>query len=306
VAFSLVTWNMKSIGSSAEQVREMACTGLSGFQWKEMITDIDVRANAITFQTGNVFYEILFSAINKNLIWINYLYFGFSVLTLVFGTISISCASQLSYWMNDLQTDTKKSYFAFRFRHYESMLFASFLGSVYCWALSLMCSSAVKYETRWYFSFSWAALGLVLMTWSIWWIDRTAAQFRSVTLSDPFQAQKEAVVTHLQRIWRRKRKLRSKQESGATLLRTAEADAESTRELRRMMSELSQKQSRVRNEMMKHVKQYKKQTKALEYQYTALQQFASHGKASLTKPLDIPCELAGHGGNHHNGDGAEL
>ena len=106
----------------------MACTGLSGFQWKEMITDIDVRANAITFQTGNVFYEILFSAINKNLIWINYLYFGFSVLTLVFGTISISCASQLSYWMNDLQTDTKKSYFAFRFRHYESMLFASFLG----------------------------------------------------------------------------------------------------------------------------------------------------------------------------------
>merc|ERR1712151_1369368 len=47
--------------------------------------DAEVRVGAATFQTGNVFYEVLFTVINEEHVLRNYWYLGFSVMTLCLG-----------------------------------------------------------------------------------------------------------------------------------------------------------------------------------------------------------------------------
>lgn len=183
--------------------------------------DINTRADATSFQTGNVFYEVLFSAINKDFSWASYLYFGFSVLTLVCGTIGVSFATQLSRAINGLETDEQKSYFAYTFRDYESKLAFVFVMSLYFWLFALAFSSTVKYDSRWYISSSWSFVGLVLVTHSIVYMEKVRKLFRKVSLVDPFLEEKERLCIDMQRIWRAKKVVRSKREQRQKLIKNA-------------------------------------------------------------------------------------
>merc|ERR1711982_221595 len=92
VAVSAIVVQSGSISEASRKTRAMTEVSSSSYQWKELLTDINARADAMTFQTGNVFYEILFAVVNERLPSATYLYFGLSVLTFVCGIIAISGA----------------------------------------------------------------------------------------------------------------------------------------------------------------------------------------------------------------------
>merc|ERR1719291_1676058 len=79
VAIVVVLKQVKAVATSAAEVSSMKQSARTGMQWKELMKDINERADATSFQTGNVFYEVLFSPISNNLPWASYLYFGFSI-----------------------------------------------------------------------------------------------------------------------------------------------------------------------------------------------------------------------------------
>jgi hypothetical protein len=133
-------WQLKTVSSSAKHVSDATETELneeaaasghraSHYKWRELVTDINIRADATTFQAGNVFYEILFSAISLKSSAANYAYFGLSVLTLAFGTVSIATATQLSYWIAELPA-SKKALFAVRAIGHQNLLSALYIMSL--------------------------------------------------------------------------------------------------------------------------------------------------------------------------------
>ena len=150
----------------------------SRFHYDELVLELNQRADATTFQAGNVFYEILFGQVNLDNMSISYAYFGLSVVTLVCATVSIACASLISYWINHLPTHHKKAHFAYTFRKYEKLLTVAFVLSIYAWLFAMFCSSGVKYDQVWYISASWSGVGFLVMTWSVCYIRQHQAQYR--------------------------------------------------------------------------------------------------------------------------------
>merc|ERR1712039_454971 len=64
------------------------CARSHSSSWELFQKSLDIRADAIIFQTGNVFYECLFSALGANR-FADYAYFGFSVMALIIGCCAI-------------------------------------------------------------------------------------------------------------------------------------------------------------------------------------------------------------------------
>lgn len=112
--------------------------------WKTRQKELGIRADAMTFQTGNVFYEILFSAINFQDIGANYMYFGFSVLTLMIGTVGLSVSTLLSYW-GDSMPNEYQGRWARRSKVYQRFLERSYVASLYAWMFAMFFSTSVKY-----------------------------------------------------------------------------------------------------------------------------------------------------------------
>eukprot|EP00931_Biecheleriopsis_adriatica_P065249 TRINITY_DN39839_c0_g1_i1.p1 TRINITY_DN39839_c0_g1~~TRINITY_DN39839_c0_g1_i1.p1 ORF type:complete len:957 (+),score=106.02 TRINITY_DN39839_c0_g1_i1:46-2916(+) len=122
-------------------------------------------ADAAVFQTGNVFYEILFSALGmKNVA--DYAYFAFSVLTLTLGAITIAVASTLLVWGNELQIQSLGLAEVFVSDTWQTQRILNWLymGSLYSWLFAMLFSSAVKYPSLWFVSAAWSSLGIVVVT----------------------------------------------------------------------------------------------------------------------------------------------
>ena len=100
------------------------------FIYIQLITDVNIRADSTAFACGNVFYEILFSAIALDSEVANYAYFALSVVTLVLGSVSIATASQLSYWITDMPHG-KRSHFAVNALKHQRLLSGLYIGSLY-------------------------------------------------------------------------------------------------------------------------------------------------------------------------------
>lgn len=125
---------------------------------------LDLCADATVFQTGNVFFEILFSAVGQ-FSSSNYFYFVLSVLTLTMGCVVIITAALLSTWCTTircLHTSKMGPWLdkTLRFRRYLHTLYAA---SLISWQCSLFWSSSVKYPSLYYISAIWSIIGLTLI-----------------------------------------------------------------------------------------------------------------------------------------------
>lgn len=129
--------------------------------------DVEIRTGAVTFQTGNVFYEVLFTTIAPDHLFRNVWYLGFSVLTLALGTVAVVIGGTVIFWLEDYPTKRLKSSFAKNIQPSMTMLFWLHIGSLYTWLLAMMTSSAVKYsdmegDNFWYFSVSTSSVALAI------------------------------------------------------------------------------------------------------------------------------------------------
>jgi len=159
------------------------------FRCRRFIRTLDVRANSTIFQAGNIFYEILLSGINDQdgYRWINLAYFGCSVLSFVFGTIGICFCNQFNYWVQQMKSSRRKTYYAFLFRSSESHLLFAYIGSIYCWLMATLFASGVKDPDVWYFSTAWASFGLLVITASIYHLHMLGAHFVAQDAWEPEQ-----------------------------------------------------------------------------------------------------------------------
>jgi len=126
-----------------------------------------IRASALTFQTGNVFYEVLFTVINPDG-WIQDVwYLVFSVLTLCLGSIGILMGSAVVFWLDHMPTRSMKNTLAFHLRPMVRTMLYLHIGSLITWLVAMVASSSVKYPRHWYFSAVLAipALAAILITW---------------------------------------------------------------------------------------------------------------------------------------------
>jgi hypothetical protein len=143
-------WQVRTVSRSAQRVHDRTEEELSSeeggrglsthYKWRELVTDVSIRADATAFQAGNVFYEILFSAISLKSSAANYAYFTLSVLTLVLGSVSIATATQLSFWIAELPA-AKKALFAVRAIPHQVRKAPSWLRSWANFSLSKLCSN---------------------------------------------------------------------------------------------------------------------------------------------------------------------
>eukprot|EP00927_Polykrikos_kofoidii_P009160 TRINITY_DN13801_c0_g2_i1.p1 TRINITY_DN13801_c0_g2~~TRINITY_DN13801_c0_g2_i1.p1 ORF type:complete len:1053 (-),score=157.67 TRINITY_DN13801_c0_g2_i1:381-3539(-) len=137
--------------------------------YEDVKEDSEIRTASVLFQTGNVFYEVLFTVINPDRPFPNIVYLVFSVMTLALGCIALVIGGNISIWMDDLATKTAKSIFATEVQPCVNLLFRLYHFSLICWLMAMMASSAVKYPHHWYFSFttSIAAIVLIHSSWVI-------------------------------------------------------------------------------------------------------------------------------------------
>jgi len=80
--------------------------------FKDIMEDISIPMTACTFQTGNVFYEVVFTVVNPDAVAVNVIYLGMSLVTLCFGTLTIVCCQTILFWILDFQDDEGKERFA--------------------------------------------------------------------------------------------------------------------------------------------------------------------------------------------------
>ena len=124
--------------------------------------DVELRLAALTFQTGNVFYEVLFTVINPDEPLINFMYLGFSVLTLVLGSLALVLGSSILFWISDFEERSNAISFASHMTPCINSLGRLYFSSLITWLLAMTVSSSVKYPEHWYFSFSTASFSLVV------------------------------------------------------------------------------------------------------------------------------------------------
>eukprot|EP00927_Polykrikos_kofoidii_P009158 TRINITY_DN13801_c0_g1_i1.p1 TRINITY_DN13801_c0_g1~~TRINITY_DN13801_c0_g1_i1.p1 ORF type:complete len:802 (-),score=134.24 TRINITY_DN13801_c0_g1_i1:320-2725(-) len=133
--------------------------------FEDVKEDSEIRTASVLFQTGNVFYEVLFTVINPNPdhLFANLVYLVFSVITLALGCIALVIGGNISIWMDDFATKTAKSTFAHEVQPCVNLLFLLYHFSLICWLIAMMASSAVKYPHYWYFSFSTSVAAIILI-----------------------------------------------------------------------------------------------------------------------------------------------
>jgi len=122
-------------------------------------------SNAMTFQTGNVFYEILFSAIGMNES-LDYLYFGLSAVTLVLGCVGLVAASILLFWGNAVRASCRQhlvTQWLDETWHLQGCLKCVYTTSLLTWEGAMLFSSSVKYPKLWYASAGWSGFGILLV-----------------------------------------------------------------------------------------------------------------------------------------------
>ncbi len=193
IALAAFLVQMVNITGTAQRVHDAAISVSVVYKWRELVTDVNIRADSTAFACGNVFYEILFSAVSLDSEGANYAYFGLSVMTLVLGAVSISTATQISYWINDMP-HSKRSQFAVLALGHQSLLSGLYIGSQYFWLGSMFFSSRVKYpQSMWWPSAYWAAAGIAIISFG--WISaaRITAAHRSWDLTVDKSADKEAI-----------------------------------------------------------------------------------------------------------------
>jgi len=162
----------ESTGASSAQTESTDASSAQGepreentLSWEVYSSALNSIANDIAFQTGNVFYEILFSEVGKYQA-ADYLYFGLSALTLVLGCIGLAAASLLLFWGNAVRS-SGRDHLVTQWVHDTWPLQRSLkrirIMSLISWECSMLFSSAVKYPKLWFASFGWSALGLALL-----------------------------------------------------------------------------------------------------------------------------------------------
>mmetsp|Transcript_27341 Transcript_27341/g.36899 ORF Transcript_27341/g.36899 Transcript_27341/m.36899 type:complete len:155 (+) Transcript_27341:2-466(+) len=118
---------------------------------------------AATFQTGNVFYEVVFTVINPERSAESAVYLGFSLLTLGLGSVTIVFCQCIIFWMNDFPTSAGKRVFAAKIRPIVEKLFNLYYVSLLSWLVAMLASSSVKYPKEWYFSLVTCSCGLAVI-----------------------------------------------------------------------------------------------------------------------------------------------
>jgi len=145
-------------------------TGSGGISFQDHQASFNLIADATTFQTGNVFYEILFSAISMFDLG-NYGYFTLSVITLIIGTLVLVQVTLLTTWSTAIRSRCSKhavKRWLLRTGGRRSSLSFLYTASLITWQCSMLFSSYVKYQTMNndylpYLSTIWSVIGLTMM-----------------------------------------------------------------------------------------------------------------------------------------------
>merc|ERR1712194_477810 len=130
--------------------------------WEKAKADLNNRSTALAFQTGNVFYEILFAAVNKTTPLANLAYFGFSVVTLMLGTIAMAVSIFLCV-QGDRLPKHCHLFWASSISSYKQLIKRCYIGSIISWMSAMIFSSELKFPALKYASAAWSVFGLTVI-----------------------------------------------------------------------------------------------------------------------------------------------
>ena len=119
-------------------------------------------------KVGNVFYEILFGAVNEKREVLTWCYFGLAVMCFVLGVISVAASSYQSHAIHTLSTTEERALFAFKTHKFESVLTLLYALSLFAWLLHFCISASIKYpnQERWCLCSGCMALLIISLTWA--------------------------------------------------------------------------------------------------------------------------------------------
>eukprot|EP00854_Cymbomonas_tetramitiformis_P006195 gene6195-7427_t len=124
--------------------------------WEPTISMANSLADQTTFVAGNVFYQILFSQMQRDSEWepINWVYFTCASGSLIIGVVTITFATMLAIWGSDVKTDLRKACYVTHCTGLVDLLFQFYLVSILLWIWSFTFLAAINYKEEF-----WITLG---------------------------------------------------------------------------------------------------------------------------------------------------
>ncbi len=148
---------------------------VDGIGWQGSIDTVRSIAAQTTFVVGNVFYQILFSQVQKepSLTFVNWLYFSSASASLIVGIAAIVLANRIAVYAADLETDARKAAFARHCAGLMTVVFQLYLVCIFLWIGSFSLLGVVNYAPVFWTTFAPGA-GLSAALLAVWLCTRNA------------------------------------------------------------------------------------------------------------------------------------
>lgn len=170
-AFSCIAFTIRSMMSvkrSVEERRRQGTLEQVDCNWSAALASNKICVVATTFQVGNVFYEILFGAVNERKEFLDWCYFGLAVVSFVLGVIGVAVSSYQSHAIHTLSTTDERAIFAFETHKFNYVLTVLYALSLFAWLLHFCISASIKYpeQQTWCICSGCSALLIISVAWA--------------------------------------------------------------------------------------------------------------------------------------------
>ncbi|KAK3237926.1 hypothetical protein CYMTET_52028 [Cymbomonas tetramitiformis] len=173
VSESFVAEELDSQLASGKGTAPKATVG-DNMGWQPMVSLCNSLADQTTFVAGNVFYQILFSQVQRDSDWeiVNWVYFGCASASLITGVVTIVFATMLAVFCTDISTSIQKEQYNEVCSGLCSALFSFYLVAMLFWICSFTFLAAVNYHQD-YWTTAGPGACLFVATVAVWLYTRS-------------------------------------------------------------------------------------------------------------------------------------
>jgi hypothetical protein len=133
---------------------------------KSLVNLCNSIADQTTFVAGNVFFQILFSQVEKEdgFQWVNWVYFGCATFSFGFGIATIVLSSVIAMGCVCLRSNEDRNEFAVIVKQPTKMLLFFYSTSLFLWMISFIGLGHINHPEAGFSSFIWGFVCLITVT----------------------------------------------------------------------------------------------------------------------------------------------
>jgi len=166
-AVSVIAALVPTIRRSGKVIEQQEELDLCEFSWRQSMDEYRIRASATSFQLGNVFYIVLFGAVNESHWLATWAFFAFAVITFGLGVVTVVIATFTLSVFYEFETPEARALLGLRTAHIQTFLTYTYGASLLTWLLhfvfqGLMTGGQAERQTP---AIGGAAIVIIILSW---------------------------------------------------------------------------------------------------------------------------------------------